>query len=74
MKKIDREVTKIFVELLTSLEDLTKENSKNVEGSFDKELVELVKKSDNNTLFEINLCKEGLERILNTNTVEIPHK
>ena len=67
MKKIDREVTKIFVELLTSLEDLTKENSKNVEGSFDKELVELVKKSDNNTLFEINLCKEGLERILNTN-------
>lgn len=67
MKKIDREVTKIFVELLTSLEDLTKENSKNVEGSFDKELVELVKKSDNNTLFEIDLCKEGLERILNTN-------
>lgn len=67
MKKIDREVTKIFVELLTSLEDLTKENSKNVEGSFDKELVELVKKSDNNTLFEINLCKEELERILNTN-------
>ena len=67
MKKIDKEVTKIFVELLTSLEDLTKENSKNVEGSFDKELVELVKKSDNNTLFEIDLCKEGLERILNTN-------
>ena len=67
MKKIDREVTEIFVELLTSLEDLTKENSKNVEGSFDKELVELVKKSDNNTLFEIDLCKEGLERILNTN-------
>ena len=67
MKKIDREVTEIFVELLTSLEDLTKENSKNVEGSFDKELVERVKKSDNNTLFEIDLCKEGLERILNTN-------
>ena len=67
MKKIDREVTEIFVELLTSLEDLTKENSKNVEGSFDKELVERVKKSNNNTLFEIDLCKEGLERILNTN-------
>ena len=67
MKEIDIEVIKLSLELLKRFENITKENSKMVEGSFDKEWVEFVKKSNNNTLFEIDLCKEGLERILNTN-------
>ena len=57
----------VYEEILKRFENITKENSKMVEGSFDKEWVEFVKKSNNNTLFEIDLCKEGLERILNTN-------
>ena len=46
MNEIDIEVIKLSLELLKRFENITKENSKNVEGSFDKEWVEFVKKSN----------------------------
>ena len=66
LKEIDIEVIKLSLEVIKRYENLVKENTNTIkEKSNDTEWIEFVKKMNDNTLFDIYLCKEGLERILN---------